>query len=262
MILAVLAVMLVTVVFLIGGLDAVEGVKRSLHQAAGTMLPKYGHGVRESSIPRRKPKIDGDDRGSPLDSSGPTPSGASETEESWSESSATLYSHDASSRSFIQLRDGCVGANTASAAPTGGDKWTCFGLRDKIRHWASRVPLNKVKILVVVWQVLTAFPGISGVSFPSNYSRFLSWIDAVNFDLGSIFSASCIIPTASFYKRLLLATLAPIGLGGVLVITYRMAARRAGIGSMSVIRMRAAWSRHLTVGLLLTFLVSSDTPSK
>ncbi|CAM9212963.1 unnamed protein product, partial [Hapterophycus canaliculatus] len=105
----------------------------------------------------------------------------------------------------------------------------------------------KLKILVVVWQILTVFPSITGADFPPSYSRFLSWIDIVNLDLGSIFSGTCILPQVSFYQRLLLTTLAPLCL------------RRAGIGSASVLAKRAAWSRHFAAGLLLSFLVFTST---
>ena len=117
------------------------------------------------------------------------------------------------------------------------------------------MPLDKLKILVVVWQILTIFSSISGVQYPVSYSRFLVWINVVNFDMGDIFSASCILPSANFYVRLLLTTLAPLVLAAVLVLTYNMAKRRAGIGSAGVIAKRAAWSRHVAAGLLLTFLV-------
>lgn len=132
----------------------------------------------------------------------------------------------------------------------------CCGLGDKIKRWVSLVPLDKLKILVVVWQILTVFPSITGADFPPSYSRFLSWIDIVNLDLGSIFSGTCILPQVSFYQRLLLTTLAPLGLAVVLALTYQLAKRRAGIGSASVVAKRAAWSRHIAAGLLLTFLVS------
>lgn len=116
--------------------------------------------------------------------------------------------------------------------------------------------MDKLKILVVVWQILTVLPSITGVEFPPSYSRFLSWIDVVNLDVGHIFTASCILPAVSFYHRLLLTTLTPLVLAAVLVLTYWMAKRRAGIGSSGVLAARAAWSRHMAAGLLLTFLVS------
>lgn len=129
-----------------------------------------------------------------------------------------------------------------------------------MKRWASRVPLNKLKILVVIWQILTVFPSIASVDFPPLYSRFLSWIDFVNFDIGAIVSASCILPRVSFYPRLLLTTLGPLALALVLVLTYQMAKRRAGVGSPGVTARRMAWSRHMAAGLLLTFLVSFHFP--
>ncbi|CAN0419853.1 unnamed protein product [Pylaiella littoralis] len=152
------------------------------------------------------------------------------------------------------------GVTTAAAAAEDGEKSrTCCGVGHKIKLLASRVPLDKLKILVVVWQILTVFPGITGVEFPPAYSRFLAWVDVVNLDVGSIVSGTCLVPRVSFYHRLLLTTLAPLGLALVLVLTYQMAKRRTGIGSASVILKSAAWSRHVAAGLLLTFLVFTST---
>lgn len=162
-----------------------------------------------------------------------------------------------------------AGGSTAIAVPSymesdqlgeserGKSDSACCGLGDKIKRWASLIPLGKLKILVVVWQILTVFPSITGTDFPPSYSRFLSWIDIVNLDLGSIVSGTCILPQVSFYERLLVTTLGPLGLVVLLALTYQLAKRRAGIGSASVVAKRAAWSRHIAAGLLLTFLVSS-----
>ena len=143
-------------------------------------------------------------------------------------------------------------------ATGGGAKPVCCGFGEKVKFWLSRLPLDKLKILVVVWQILTVFSSITGVEFPASYSRFLSWISVVNLDIGNIFSASCILPSANFYVRLVVTTLSPLLLAAALVLTYRMAKRRAGIGRAGVIARRAAWSRHVAAGLLLTFLVSLD----
>ncbi|CAM9233149.1 unnamed protein product, partial [Laminaria digitata] len=113
----------------------------------------------------------------------------------------------------------------------------------------------KFKILLVVWQILTVFSSITGVEFPEPYSKFLSWINFVNFDIGHIFSVSCILPSVNFYERLLVTTLTPLVLTTGLVLTYQVAKHRAGIGSAGVIAKRAAWARHVTAGLLLTFLI-------
>lgn len=137
-----------------------------------------------------------------------------------------------------------------------GGKSKDWGLGKKIKHWSQRLPMNKIKILIGVWQILSVFSSITGVKFPASYSLFLSWINVLNFDLGYIVSASCVLPYVNFYHQLLATTLGPFVATAGLVLTYRMANRRAGIGSAGVIARRAAWSRHVTAGLLLTFVVS------
>ena len=131
----------------------------------------------------------------------------------------------------------------------------CCGRGDAIRRWGSRLPLGKLKILVLVWQILASFSSITGVEFPASYATFLAWVNVVNLDLGLTFSASCILPPVNFYGRLLVATLTPLVLAAGLVLTYRVAKRRADIGWAGVIARRDAWSRHVSAGLLLTFLV-------
>ena len=139
---------------------------------------------------------------------------------------------------------------------TNGGTSTCCAFGDKVKRSVSRLPLDKFKILVVVWQILAGLSSITGVEFPASYSRFLSWISVVNLDIGDLFSASCVLPSLTFYARLLASTLSPLLLMAVLVLTYRMAKRRAGLGRAGVIARRDAWSRHVAAGLLLTFLVS------
>lgn len=144
----------------------------------------------------------------------------------------------------------------AAASEEGQDqKSGCCGFGTTIQRWMSKLPLDKLKILVVVWQILAIFPSITAVEFPPVYARFLNWIDFVNMDLGHIFSASCLLPTLNHYGRLLVATLGPLILLLVLVLTYHLAKSRAGIGSAGIVARRAAWSRHMAAGLLVTFLV-------
>lgn len=143
-----------------------------------------------------------------------------------------------------------------SEVPVDDQKSGCCGLGATIKKWLACLPLDKLKILVVVWQILTVFPTIAAVDFPPVYSAFLSWIDVVNLDLGHIFSASCLFPNVTHYERLLATTLAPLFLGLVLLCTYQLAIRRVGIGSAGIVARQAAWSRHVAAGLLLTFLVS------
>ena len=152
-----------------------------------------------------------------------------------------------------------VGLNGENKTNTGGE--SCCGLSVSIKVLASRLPLDKLKILVVVWQILTIFSRITDVEFPACYAMFLSWIDFVNLDIGHIFSASCVLPPVNFYTRLLVTTLVPLMLAVGLLLTYNMAKYSAGIGSVGMVAKRAAWSRHVAAGLLLTFLVRFNGPS-
>ena len=165
---------------------------------------------------------------------------------------------------LADVSDSGVGGTQAIASEEAnaesGVKSNGCGLGAKLKRYVSRLPLDKIKILVVVWQILAVFSSITGVEFPASYSRFLSWISIVNLDIGSIFSASCVLPSVNFYTRLLVTTLAPLGLAAGLVLTYQTAKARAGIGSAGVIARRTAWSRHVAAGLLLSFLVRFNVP--
>ena len=143
-----------------------------------------------------------------------------------------------------------VGAEVAN-----GGQSTYSGFGDKVKRWVSRLPLDKFKILVVVWQIVTLSSSITGIEFPESYSKFLSWVTVVNLDMGSIFSASCILPSVNFYVGLLVSTLAPLLLVALLVLTYQIAKYRAKIEDSGEVARRAAWSRHMAAGLLLTFMV-------
>ena len=149
-----------------------------------------------------------------------------------------------------------AGAEVGAGAGSVGSRERCCRIGQRIKRLWSRLPLDKLKILVVVWQILTVFPSIAAADFPPVYSQFLSWIDVINFDLANVFSASCVFPGLNFYQRLLVTTLAPIALFGVLVVTYQLAKQRAGTGMAGIVERRKAWSRHMAAGLLLTFLVS------
>ncbi|CAN0312502.1 unnamed protein product, partial [Discosporangium mesarthrocarpum] len=135
------------------------------------------------------------------------------------------------------------------------------GLLSRLRAYVFRLPLNKLKILVVVWQILSEFPSISAVPFPPVYAKFLSAINIINLDLGSIVSASCMFRGVDFYDRLLVVTLTPLALMMLIVSMYLMVKKRLRYRENtppSPERLRAAFSRHAAVGLLLTFLVFSS----
>ncbi|CAN0013328.1 unnamed protein product, partial [Ectocarpus sp. 6 AP-2014] len=307
-----LLVLGLAIVFLVGGLDAVEGVRRTVSRSlsVSTKLPlgrrsaSVGSGAAaaaEGAVPgiaasfapafeegkgernsfqgkqqqqqqQQQTAVDFFDDGL-LRSSSKSPDTAVGGRNTGRFSGVLLPS--ATTASGAQ-RHATLGPSTGGGGGGGGvqtdldrarEGWrkedeksaACCGIGEKIKRWAARLPMDKLKILVVVWQILTVFPTITGAEFPPAYAQFLSIIDFINLDIGSIFSGMCILPRVSFYQRLLVTTVTPIGLAGVLLLTYTMAKGRAGIGSASVVARKAAWSRHMAAGLLLTFLVFTST---
>ncbi|CAB1096488.1 unnamed protein product [Ectocarpus sp. CCAP 1310/34] len=128
------------------------------------------------------------------------------------------------------------------------------------RRILRAVPVQTLKIIVVVWQILTQFADVANITYPQAYQDFLSAIDVVNFDLGSALAAGCLWPDIDFHDRLLLGTLGPLVAVGFLVMTYRVAVRRNGTagGQTPADNTR---HKHLSALLLLTFLIYSSVSS-
>ena len=101
---------------------------------------------------------------------------------------------------------------------------------------------------------IAQFSGVVNVQYPPAYETFLAALSVVNLNLGFILSLSCVVET-SFYVRLILVTIAPIAVLGVLAITYLVAMIRNG---HSIDAMRVARNKHLSVGLFLLFVVYSS----
>jgi hypothetical protein len=52
----------------------------------------------------------------------------------------------------------------------------------------KQLPWSKLRAPVVVFQILTQFISITGLQMPNLYKNFLSWLDAINFNIGWTFS--------------------------------------------------------------------------
>ncbi|CAM9790765.1 unnamed protein product [Scytosiphon promiscuus] len=128
------------------------------------------------------------------------------------------------------------------------------------RRVLPAVPVQALKIIVVPWQILTQFAGAANVTYPGVYQDFLSVVDVVNFDLGSVVAAGCLWSSVDFHVRLLISTLGPLASVGFLAMTYRIAVHKhGGVGNTAVLeRIR---HKHQTALLLLTFLVYSSVSS-
>ncbi|CAM9638404.1 unnamed protein product, partial [Laminaria digitata] len=256
--LVMLLLMILAVVFLIGGLDAIDIVRQTV-----TRKIPFGSNASASVVPVLQASSQGRN-GHELNYIGRASTGFEASDVATRNSPRNLEVSvgrhaRASTVAGSGIKRGQANTGMEDENVGRGEKSEGCGFRNKVKHWVSRLPLDKLKILVVVWQILTVFSSISGVEYPVSYSRFLLWINVANLNIGDIFSASCIMPSANFYVCLVLTTLAPLVLAAVLVLTYYMAKQRAGIGSAGVIARTAAWSRHLAAALLLTFLVFTST---
>ncbi|CAN0101450.1 unnamed protein product, partial [Sphacelaria rigidula] len=123
--------------------------------------------------------------------------------------------------------------------------------RDRI---ANIVPLTSIKIVVVVWQIVTQFSSVVNVVYPDVYERFLSTLNLVNLDLGFILSVSCIVDT-NFYVRLGFVTISPLVVCGVLAGTNTVSRSR---NRHSPAAMQVAEHKHISIALLVTFFIYSS----
>lgn len=99
---------------------------------------------------------------------------------------------------------------------------------------------------------------IASVAYPDVYNTFLKYVDVVNLNLGWMLSAGCLIDT-DFYVNLLVSTIVPLVVVGVVAISYKIAKRRH---SNSARKTRARINRrHAWVLFWVSFLVYSTVSS-
>ncbi|CAM9718324.1 unnamed protein product [Scytosiphon promiscuus] len=129
------------------------------------------------------------------------------------------------------------------------------------RRVLRAVPLQAVKIIVVVWQILTQFAEAANLSYPGVYQDFLNAVSIINFDLGFVLSVGCLWSDIDFHGRLLVSTVSPLVVVGFLSMTYWIAMRRIGNKADQASAVETVRRKHQTVLLLLTFLVYSSVSS-
>eukprot|EP00903_Cladosiphon_okamuranus_P012632 g11818.t1 len=129
------------------------------------------------------------------------------------------------------------------------------------RRVLQAVPLQALKIIVVVWQILTQFAAAANVTYPGVYQDFVSAVSIINFDLGSLLAAGCLWSEVDFHSRLLVSTVWPLVAVGFLTMTYWIAMRRVGTTADRPDVVEMIRRKHQTVLLLLTFLVYSSVSS-
>lgn len=95
------------------------------------------------------------------------------------------------------------------------------------------------------------------MTYPDVYQRFLNAVDVLNFDLGWVLSAGCVV-NIDFHGRMLVGTLGPMAVIGLLGITYAVAVCR---NRRSEAALRTVRHKHASMVLLVTFLVYSSASS-
>ncbi|CAM9881399.1 unnamed protein product [Choristocarpus tenellus] len=132
---------------------------------------------------------------------------------------------------------------------------------DRSNGFLNRVmralPLQAIKIVIVVWQISTQFASVANVTYPDVYESFLKGVDFINLDLGWIVSVGCIVDT-DFHDRMLATTISPLVVTALLAGTYIVAVHRTRNSEDALLKVR---HRHASMILLLTFLVYSPVSS-
>jgi len=153
-------------------------------------------------------------------------------------------------------------ATDASSEAQGGVKSLC----SLLRHF----PFGTLRIPVVVFQLLTQYTSITGLRFPPLYQNFLSWVNAINLDMGWVLSIGC-LANFDFYDRLLFATITPLVIFALLGCSLGFASRRLRHPRTSVGPLRSSADlkgsreelrqivirKHVSVALAVSFLIYS-----
>eukprot|EP00752_Nemacystus_decipiens_P008479 g7576.t1 len=156
--------------------------------------------------------------------------------------------------SFVLVATLFAAAAVASYVISADDARARRGVVERVARY---IPLQSMKILIVSWQILTQFTSVANVSFPGVYQRLLDGLDVFNFDLGWMFSASCVVEF-DFHDRLLLSTIGPIVALLFLVGTYAVASR---LHRGEAAALQLVWNKHVSMVLLLTFFVYASVSS-
>jgi hypothetical protein len=124
-------------------------------------------------------------------------------------------------------------------------------------------PYGKLRVPLVVLQILTQFVSITGLPLPPLYYKFVRWVSAVNVSIEWLMPSGCLIEM-NFHQQLLVVTLVPlvfVALLGALhcVFLWRNSGTVRGLHEFKKRSdaLAAATVRHSTVFLGFTFLIFS-----
>ncbi|KAG5188538.1 hypothetical protein JKP88DRAFT_262256 [Tribonema minus] len=115
--------------------------------------------------------------------------------------------------------------------------------------------MQRLRIPIVVLQVLTQYVSITGISLPLQYLRFLRAIDFLSLDLRWLTSPGCAVHL-DFYGRLLLTTLAPL-VATALIFLPRLYVWTMSRRGRTCPKLRQLIAKDVNVFLVFTFLIFS-----
>ncbi|CAN0299763.1 unnamed protein product, partial [Pylaiella littoralis] len=141
----------------------------------------------------------------------------------------------------------CLGASVERAA-----RWT---IRTRFERSTASQGL---KIVIVSWQIVSQFSAVASVTYPDAYEAFVGYIDVIDLDLVWMLSAECWVDT-NFYDTLLITTIVPLVISGLVLISFAIRNRRCGAEDGD--RRSRVKHRHATALYLVSFLVYSSASS-
>ncbi|KAG5176025.1 hypothetical protein JKP88DRAFT_265595 [Tribonema minus] len=149
-----------------------------------------------------------------------------------------------------------VGGTHTASEDSGGAKGT--DIRSRVIRTVS-VLARRLRVPVIVFQVVTQYVSITGAVLPPAYTRFLHGMSIFLLDLRWLTSPGCAM-SVNFYGRLLIATLAPLAVVALifvprLCLIARSRSEQASRGSHAMLQSLA--EKDLNAVLGFTFLIFS-----
>jgi hypothetical protein len=147
---------------------------------------------------------------------------------------------------------------------------TVTGCNPALLQSVAKLPWDKIRTPLIVFQILTQYISVTGLRVPLLYREFLRWLEAINIDFSWLLSVGCVVQV-SFYQRLLLNTIAPFGCAAILCCTYSIVRYRNKVQAVIAptvsfnrqshalrnSKSQQSLAKHALAFLAMTFLIYS-----
>eukprot|EP00752_Nemacystus_decipiens_P012244 g10853.t1 len=119
-------------------------------------------------------------------------------------------------------------------------------------RFVEALPVGSIKILVVIWQIVTQFAQMTGAHYPDTYDTFVKRLHFINLDIGDMLPFSCLMET-DFLDRLVWKTVGPLAVLCALCATYSVSRVRHRNASEAV--MLTFRRKHASLAIFVLFFV-------